>query len=161
MKRLLPILLLASVASAQTIFVVRHAEKVSETVDALNDAGKERASCLAGMLKDAEVKAIYASPTERARQTSAPLASAAKVKITEYAPKDYAGLASRIRAHPDQNALVVGHSNTVPDIIKALGVTEPAPVGDKDYDWLFVVTLDGKTALLLKLHYCSPAPAKR
>jgi len=160
MKRLLLLLLLfVCSASAQTILVVRHAEKVSETVDALNDSGKQRASCLARMLNDANVKAIYVSPTARAWQTAAPLAKKLNLSTTEVPAKDYAALVERIRANPDQNALVVGHSNTVPDIVKALGVTESVTVGDKDYDWLFVVSLDGKSTKLAKLHYCTTNPS--
>src|SRR4051812_20731219 len=118
MKPLLPIvLLLACAGYAQTIFVVRHAEKVSETVDALNEAGKQRAACLANMLKDANIKAVYLTPTDRARQTGDPAAKQSNVTVIEYAPKDYSGLAAKIHAMPEQNALVVGHSNTVPDII--------------------------------------------
>jgi phosphohistidine phosphatase SixA len=160
MKRLLPLLfLLACAASAQTIFVVRHAEKISETVDALSDAGKQRAICLANMLKDANVKTIYVSQTDRARQTGAPLAKQLNITATELPAKDYGTLLARIHANAEQNAVVVGHSNTVPDIIKALGVTDSAPVGDKDYDWLFIVTLDRKSVRLAKLHYCAANPS--
>jgi 2,3-bisphosphoglycerate-dependent phosphoglycerate mutase len=153
MKRLLPLLLLlTSSVTAQTIFIVRHAEKVSETVDALDNDGKERADCLAYTLQDANVQAIYVSSTDRARQTGAPLARSSNIGLTEYAPKDYAGLVAKIHAHSDQNALIVGHSNTVPDIIKALGAERPAD--NDDFDWLYLVTIEGKSVRLSKLHYC-------
>jgi 2,3-bisphosphoglycerate-dependent phosphoglycerate mutase len=159
MKRLLLIVLfLVGSVSAQTIFIVRHAEKVSETADALSDTGKQRAACLASMLKDANVKALYVSPTARAWQTGAPLAKELKLTTTELPAKDYAALVERIRANPEQNALVVGHSNTVPEIVKALGTSESVSLRDKDYDWMFVVTIDGKAARLTKLHYCATNP---
>ena len=50
------------------------------------------------------------------------------------------------------NVLVVGHSNTVPEIIKALGVTTPVTIGDNDFDNMFLVTLSSPPALL-RLHY--------
>ena len=58
------------------VLVVRHAEKVSDTDERLNDAGRARAWSLAKMLKDAGVGAIYATDTERARDTAKPLADA-------------------------------------------------------------------------------------
>jgi hypothetical protein len=46
------------------------------------------------------------------------------------------------------NALVVGHSNTIPDLVKALGIAEPVLIGDNDYDNLFIVVLDSDPHLL-------------
>ena len=51
------------------------------------------------------------------------------------------------------NVLVVGHSNTIPDIIKALGVSDSIAIDDNDYDNLFVVSLGTGSATLLRLHY--------
>jgi len=50
------------------------------------------------------------------------------------------------------NALVVGHGNTIPDIVKALGVDTPVEIADDDYSEIFVVTLNG-TPQLMRLHY--------
>jgi hypothetical protein len=47
---------------------------------------------------------------------------------------------------------VVGHGNTIPDLIKALGITEPISVPENDYDNLFIVILAEKPQLL-HLHY--------
>ena len=53
-----------------------------------------------------------------------------------------------------QTVFVVGHSNTIPEIAKALGVSTPIPIADADYDNLFVLSManDGPPALL-QLHY--------
>jgi broad specificity phosphatase PhoE len=65
--------------------------------------------------------------------------------------KDTATLSAKLR-DLHGNALVVGHGNTIPDLIKALGVETPVNIAETDYDNLFVVVLDEKPRLL-QLHY--------
>ncbi len=124
------VLAVPTVARAQTtVFVVRHAEKVSDTDERLTDAGRERARRLAAMLKDAGIRAIYATDTERARDTAGPLAGALGLKITIYdtgggmrGPVDARPFVAMLRKeHARDVVLVVGHSNTIPDLLKALG----------------------------------------
>ena len=62
-----------------------------------------------------------------------------------------AGLIDKVKAS-DGNVLVVGHSNTVPEIIKSLGVSEPVAIPDDQFDNLFVV-IRGARPTLLRLHY--------
>jgi len=50
------------------------------------------------------------------------------------------------------NALVVGHGNTIPDLVKALGISEPINIGENDYDNLFEIVLEEKPKLI-RLHY--------
>ena len=62
--------------------------------------------------------------------------------------------AERIRANPGRNALVVGHSNTIPAIIRALGAPDPGPITESDYDSFFVVTLqEGRAPTLVRARY--------
>jgi hypothetical protein len=63
------------------------------------------------------------------------------VPVTEYPPDDTAGLVAKIKSAAKGGVLVVGHSNTVPEILRALGVTETVTLGDGDFGDLFVVTL--------------------
>jgi len=157
-------LVLPPLASAQTaVFVVRHAEKVSETDQRLSDAGRERAARLAKMRGAAGIRAIYATDTERARDTAAPLAQALKLPITTYDvgagmakdTPDASELARTLRRdHPGDAVLVVGHSNTVPEILRALGCREPITIAGQQYDDLFIVVPGGSGApTLVRLRY--------
>jgi broad specificity phosphatase PhoE len=144
---------LASTATAQsTIFFVRHAEKADATKDPdLSEAGRARADALAKMLKDANITAIYATEFKRTQQTAAPLAKALDITVTTLPAKNSAALIEKLRAS-NGNALVVGHGDTIPDLIKALGISELINVGENDYDNLFAVVLDQKPHLI-RLHY--------
>ena len=144
---------LLSTATAQsTIFVVRHAEKADATKDPdLSEAGRARAEALAKALRDANITAIYATEFKRTQQTAAPLAKALGITVTVLPAQDSAALIAKLRVSKG-NALVVGHGDTIPNLIKALGVSEPINIADNDYDNLFVLVLDEKPQLI-RLHY--------
>jgi broad specificity phosphatase PhoE len=103
------------------------------------------------MLKDAGISAIYVTEFKRTQQTAAPLAKALGITVTTLPAKDNAALVAKLRAS-NGNALVVGHSDTIPDLIKALGISEPINIAENDYDNLFAVVLDEKPHLI-RLHY--------
>jgi broad specificity phosphatase PhoE len=149
-------LLLASfvcVANAEpTIFIVRHAEKADASKDPdLSEAGRARAEVLAKILRDAGITAIYSTEFKRTQETAAPLAKALGIVPTSLPAKDIATLAEKLRAEKG-NTLVVAHGNTIPDLIKALGISDPINIPDNDYDEIFVVTLTDKPHLT-RLHY--------
>jgi broad specificity phosphatase PhoE len=150
----------ANAFAQPTIFVVRHAERADTVAGApgtmaadpdLSEAGHARAASLAVMLRDAGVGAIFVTEFKRTLQTAAPLAKALGITPTVVSAKDTAGLAARLKK-TGANALVVGHSNTVPDIITALGVTPAVSVADSDFDNLFIVTMS-PVPRVLRLHY--------
>ena len=142
-----------STATAQsTIFIVRHAEKADATKDPdLSEAGRVRAEALAKMLQDANITAIYATEFKRTQQTAAPLAKALGITVTTLPAENSAALIAKLRSS-NGNALVVGHGNTIADLIKALGISEPINIAENDYDNLFVVVLVEKPQLI-RLHY--------
>ena len=144
---------LVSTAAAQsTIFVVRHAERADAMKDPdLSEAGRGRAEALAKALRDANITAIYVTEFKRTQQTAAPLARALSITVTVLPAQDSAALIAKLRAL-NGNALVVGHGDTIPNLIKALGVSEPINIAENDYDNLFAVVLDGKSRLI-RLHY--------
>jgi broad specificity phosphatase PhoE len=145
--------LVLSTATAQsTIFIVRHAEKADATKDSdLSEAGRARAEALARMLKDANITAIYTTEFKRTQQTAAPLAKARGISATNLPAKDIVALTAKLRAS-NGDALVVGHGDTIPDLIKALGIAPPINIAENDYDNLFVVMLAEKPQLI-RLHY--------
>lgn len=125
-----------------TIFLVRHAEKLTEGDDpALSEAGIERAQALASLLRDAGVEAIYSTDYARTRDTAAPLASLLGFELTLYDPDQLADVAAEIRRRGGR-CLVVGHSNTTPDLLALLGGDPGAPIDEEsEYDRLYVVTI--------------------
>jgi broad specificity phosphatase PhoE len=163
MKRLLLavlLLLVSAPAWAQaTVFVVRHAERadqaeggtMSATDPDLSPAGRARAESLAAMLKDAGVRSIFVTQYKRTQQTAVPLAQRLGVAPVEVGSRDLDRLAGRVRAAAG-NVLVVGHSNSVPNLLKALGIAEPIEIADTEYDNLFVVTL-GEKPSMVRLRY--------
>ena len=113
--------------------------------------GTHRADSLAKLLKDANITAIYATEFKRTQQTAAPVAKALGIELTIVPAKDTATLSAKLR-DLHGNALVVGHGNTIPDLIKTLGIADPISISENDYDNLFVVTL-GQTPRMTRSHY--------
>jgi broad specificity phosphatase PhoE len=161
MKRLISTLLLAcwltaASAAEPLIFIARHAEKSDAAAGdprdpELSPAGHARAESLAHALRDAGITAIFATEFKRTQQTAEPLARAAHVEVAVVAAKESAALIARLREQKS-NVLVIGHSNTIGQLLKALGIDAPPAIGDADYDNLFVVSRD-PAPRLLRLHY--------
>jgi broad specificity phosphatase PhoE len=139
-----------------TVVLVRHAEKDTNFVGSdqpLNAAGILRAHELARVLGDVSFSAIYVTPWARSRRTAEPLAARQGDSLTMVVDAIDATVRG-IRQHPGGTMLVVGHSNTVPQIMAALtGQPELASIA-VGYDDLFVLTLTrGSAPRLLHLHY--------
>ncbi len=133
---------LSAAAWSQTIFIVRHAEKVDESRDpALSLKGKQRAMNLAVLLRDADIKRVYVTEFQRTQMTATPLAESRQISLTPYAAKESVNLGKTLLT-VESNTLVVGHSNTLLDILKGLGITDVKPVADDEYDRLIVVSLN-------------------
>lgn len=159
----------AAACDSGIAFVVRHGEK-NMTGDAEKDRdaplsaeGLERARALAATLADAGVDAIYSSPYKRTQGTAQPLADHLKLTVAtvSVAEKDaQAAIATKVMAENcGREALVVGHSNTVPDLLRAFGATGVREIEDSQYDNLYVVRWrKGAATELLILHYGRPTP---
>jgi 2,3-bisphosphoglycerate-dependent phosphoglycerate mutase len=150
-------------ATTTTIVLVRHAEKQIGTIsDApLSPPGELRAARLAQMFGDAEtfgrVQQIYVTDTRRTQQTAAGLAQRLGINpvIVEARTRN-ADLAKRaLRENRGELAIIVGHSNTVPQLVAELGDVESVPqMGDEEFDTIYVVTVPtiGR-ASVLRLKY--------
>jgi len=140
---------LASVRAEPFVIIVRHAEKGtnSDKDPDLSRAGVARAQILGSMLKDSGIKAVFATEFKRTQQTAAVVSKAIGGITPTMIPADAtAELASKLRAL-NANALVVGHGNTIPYLIKALGIDSPVEITENDYSQIFVVTLGTKPQL--------------
>ena len=160
----------ASVApvAGTTIILVRHAEKSTDDPrdPSLSAAGQERAKDLMGVLRNAGVTDIYTTQYKRTRQTAEPYAQQFGISIVERPitaanSATYArDLAQEILTRSAGKAvLVVGHSNTVPDIVKALSGDTVAPIADPEYDHIFIVVVPASgSPRLIQTRFGSPAP---
>ena len=140
-----------------TVILSRHAEKAATPPKdpPLTEAGKKRAELLASMLADSGVDAIYVTEYQRTQQTAAPLAERVHVKPTVIS--DMQQLIAAIRARKNGVVVVVGHSNTLPEIIAALG-GPTVKIADPEYNNLFVLTVGESQSSLLRLHYGDSMP---
>ena len=128
------------------IYVMRHLNTPEGERDPeLLPEGQRAAQALARRLGREHIRAIYVSDFRRTRQTAAPLAARLRLTPIIYDPRDTPGLIARVRAGPTP-ALIVGHSNTVPDIIEALGGTRPAPLVHEDFGDIWRIMPDGRTS---------------
>jgi phosphohistidine phosphatase SixA len=133
---------LSAAAWSQAIFIVRHGEKIDESRDPiLSLKGKQRAMNLAVLLRDADIKRVYVTEFQRTQMTATPLAESRQISLTPYAAKESVNLGKTLLT-VESNTLVVGHSNTLLDILKGLGITDAKPVADDEYDRLIVVSLN-------------------
>lgn len=142
-----------------TMLLVRHADRAG-TSDALNAAGVVRAEELVHVGEKAGLAAIYRSNTIRARDTALPLATALGLTPIEYVANDTGPLVDTIFAnHRGRTVLVVGHSNTVPQIIAAAGGPSLPNIDDLEFDNLFALTVCRcGTTRLVTLQYGAASP---
>jgi phosphohistidine phosphatase SixA len=154
MKPLLTILcfaLLLTSCSPVTYYIVRHAEKsiaspgMSSDVP-LSEAGTDRAKKLAVLLKDQNIGHIYSTQTIRTTSTAKPLSEAINIPIEIYNPRDTSGtFMNQLKAIEKKNVLVVGHSNTVDDLVNKLTSKQLLnDLPDSSYNNLFIVKRAGK-----------------
>lgn len=140
---------LALQATANTIYLVRHAEKQDGGTDpALTVCGAARAAALADYFTDIPLTAVYATPYQRTQQTAAAVARSKQLKVTLYDPRQPAALSQQLMAQ--QSVLIVGHSNTVPQLVTQLSGFDMAPLSEQDYAMLYQLELTDKTSVTLR-----------
>ena len=128
-------------AEPAVVFLVRHAEKLDDSNDPpLSEQGQARAAALARLLADAGITRVFSTGYARTRLTAQPLADRLGAEVEIYDPRDPAALVRRL-ADAGGRALVVGHSNTTPGLVQALGGDPGGPIAEDEYDRLYVVTL--------------------
>ena len=151
-----------------TVFLVRHAEREDEPRQdpPLTTAGVARSQALARLLSSAGVKAIFTSQFTRTKQTAVPLAAKLGLTSTPFtlklnpsnprqiAEESTAEVTNKILERAGQSVLVVGHSNSIPDVIKMLGGDIVPTIDERKFDDLFIVTVYAKgKAKVVQLKY--------
>lgn len=137
-----------ALAEIDGIVVVRHAEKADDgTRDpALTQEGRSRARALADALDQAKIGGLIASQYRRTQQTLAVLAEQRGLDVTVIAAASgdigaHVDAVAEAVFEPDASGIMViaGHSNTVPLIVEALSGKRIAPIGEGEYDQLFIL----------------------
>jgi broad specificity phosphatase PhoE len=147
-----------------TILLVRHAEAGGGDPrdPALTAAGTERAGVLADALRGAGVTAVYSTQFRRTRETGAAVAEALGTSAAVFEvsgadiPQYSRALLEHIRNnHGGETVLVVGHSNTVPAFVAEATGRPADPIDETEFDRLYVVTLTGAEARVIRARYGS------
>ena len=149
-----------AIAAPAIVYLTRHAEKATEGKDPdLTEQGRARARTLARILAKTGIAAIYSTPTNRTRQTAQPLAAHNGVEVQLYDPAKPGAMVGKARA-ANGPTLVVGHSNTVPDLVRLFGGAPVAPIGDEEYDRLYqlIINPDGSVTTVLLTSVAAPTP---
>lgn len=140
------------------VVLVRHAEKADESKDPpLTAAGKARAECLADLLAPAAVTDVLSTDYQRTRDTVGPLAAEHGRTVEVLADADATGWVKRLRAlPPGAVAVVAGHSNTIPVLVRDLTGQE-VTIEPAEYDRMLVLALSEAGGSTLDLRYCTPS----
>jgi phosphohistidine phosphatase SixA len=139
----------------KTVFLVRHAERADEPRQdpPLTEKGVARAEALARLLSTADIKAIYTSQFARTKLTAEPLAKLTGASVTpitlKTSPSNPRAIAeestkeivAKIMVQQGGSVLVIGHSNSIPDVIKMLGGDVVPTIDEKRFDDLFIVSV--------------------
>jgi phosphohistidine phosphatase SixA len=135
-----------------TLYLVRHAEKQADGSrdPALTEAGNHRAERLANWLLDKGIMDIWSSDYKRTRDTAEPLLAMIGLELTIYDPGELTLLADKLLDN-QVTALVVGHSNTTPELASLLCHCPVAEMDESDYDQLIEISIDGKKTQLKTL----------
>jgi broad specificity phosphatase PhoE len=151
------LLLFLIVSCSQRVYVVRHAEKQAVLAGAtameasdppLSAAGELRALALRDLLRRKQVRHVFSTDYRRTRTTALPLCEARRLPLRRYSAKkdSLASFCKLLHNIRNGSILVVGHSNTVDDLVNALAgrVALPSDLQDGEYDRLFILRRKGK-----------------
>jgi len=145
---LTPVLALADPAF---IYLVRHGEKETGNDPALTAQGQQRARNIAALLRQAGIGAVFSSQTRRTMQTAQPMAQAAGVAVQAYDAANPQALVARVKAIDGGAVLVVGHSDTLSELVRRFGGEPGADIGDMEYQRVYQLSkgADGKVVTVV------------
>jgi phosphohistidine phosphatase SixA len=151
--------------SPTVVIVVRHAEKGTTPANdpPLTEAGTARAKALATTLADANVQVVITTQFARTKDTGRPTAEAKGATMEVVAaggavPAHAKAVAEAVRKHAGKTILVVGHSNTVSQIVEALGGPPAKDLCDSEYSSIWTVVVDGKTVRVVRSTFGAASP---
>ena len=128
-------------ADAKFIYLTRHAEKSATGTDpVLTAEGVTRANNIAASLKKSGITSIYSTNFARTRQTAQPLSTLTSVPVQIYDDSQMANFVAQLKALPG-NTLVVGHSNTVPELVRLLSGDVVPAIPETEFDRLYQIAI--------------------
>ena len=133
----------SSVNAQEAVFVIRHAEdELTGKIDrGLRPEGLERAADWATILRPSGLDLVVTTEIERSRATGKIIAEALEVPRVEFSRGASSGIAKFLREnYPEDVILVVGHSETIPNMLRSFGHPDPFRITRSAYGWLFIVT---------------------
>lgn len=142
---------------ATTAILIRHGERDETVPDPhLNAAGKARAQTLIHVVGKSGIKAIYTSQAIRTKETAQPLAL--QLGLSPMQIEEAAKIKNDILSkHAGQTVLVVGHTDTIPELIKQFAAGSNFNIAAQEFDKLFIVTVfDSSRAQVTELKFGNP-----
>jgi broad specificity phosphatase PhoE len=147
----------AALAEPTAIYLVRHGEKAAEGKDPeLTAQGQARAQNIATVLQKAGVTSIFSTPTVRTTRTAQPLAARSGLAVQTYDPRAPKALVDKVKSLSSA-VLVVGHSNTLTELVRLFGGTPGADIADNEYDRLYQLNMGPGGAVTTVLLTSPPA----
>lgn len=140
---------LPSFAYAQTWYFVRHFEKQQGDNPSLTETGKARAKALAVFFSDKPLTQIYSTDYHRTLETATPVAVLKNLPLTAYAPQNLAEFSTKLKTQ--DHVLVVGHSNTTPEILSLMG-GEKVNIEERDFGVVYMLTKHGEELTTQSIH---------
>lgn len=139
----------ANAKAMATYYLVRHAEKQSDGTKNphLTEQGQQRADYLAQQLSLTNISKIYSTDYHRTQETAKPLSDLLDIKVESYNPSKLEEFAEALKAQTGR-MLIVGHSNTTPNLAAFLSGEDVEAIDESQYENLYqVVLIDGKASL--------------
>jgi 2,3-bisphosphoglycerate-dependent phosphoglycerate mutase len=132
-------------AKSTTLILIRHAEKWNDTdTSTLTPEGMKRASKLASFFQNTDINAIYTTPYPRVRMTAIPTAMSKNLEIVDYIPGKIEEIDVMINENIGKTALIVGHKNTIPEILNNYLNTKFQEL--EDYTDIFILHIDNSNS---------------
>ena len=151
--------------ATSTFYFIRHAEKDrsdSENIDPeLNQTGLGRAMHWAEILSEVQLDAVYTTDFERTSMTAAPTSVKYDIDVQFYEPETMDIEQFKVD-NLGKNVLVVGHSNTTPDLVnKIISEEKYSEMDDADNGSLFIVQINKGGTTSQRLHFDCNCPKER
>ncbi len=145
-------------APVATVILVRHAERLNDTdTTSISESGIERAKALENVVREVGIQRIYVSEKIRTVQTAAPATTRRGIIATRITASDISRYVDSVKSHRGDGILIVGHSDTLPQIIRKLGISDVPTIPLNQFDDLFVVTMFRFRSTLVHLKYGAPS----
>ncbi|MFD0797659.1 SixA phosphatase family protein [Maribacter chungangensis] len=157
-----PVTIIKADSGITTFYLIRHAEKDRTNPDdvdpELNQKGLGRAMHWAEVLKDANIDAIYSTDYFRTSMTAAPISVKNNIDVQYYDPRTL-NIDQLKTDNLNKNILIVGHSNTTPQMVNMLlGEEKYEALDDSENGALFIVKIVNNVATDSKLTFNCNCP---